>query len=153
MQRQSDPNDSRRYPDRPIVAVGVVIIRDSKCLLIKRGKAPRENEWSLPGGKQELGETMTACAIREAKEETGLDIAILGLIDTVDYIEKDQDGTPVMHYSLIDYAAKIIDGELAAGSDAKDAKFFDLTEIKALALWPETERVITATLDQFGGKS
>lgn len=153
MQDQPDLTDNRQYPTRPIVAVGVAVLQGDKCLLIKRGKSPRKGEWSLPGGKQELGETMKECAIREVSEETGLNIKLLGLIDTADYIERDPQDLVVTHYSLIDYAARVIDGELSPATDAVDAKFLDLAEIKSLALWPETQRIIAAALDRFGRKS
>ncbi len=46
-------SDDRHYPTRPVVGVGVVIWRDDKVLLVKRGNAPRQGEWGLPGGKQQ----------------------------------------------------------------------------------------------------
>ena len=65
----------REFPDRPIVGVGVVVWRGDRVLLIQRGKAPRQGQWSLPGGAQELGETVVEAAVREVLEETGLAIA------------------------------------------------------------------------------
>ena len=67
---------AREYPDYPRVAVGVVVLSPdhSKVLLIKRGKPPEQGRWSLPGGGQELGETLEECARREVLEETGVTI-------------------------------------------------------------------------------
>ena len=141
--------DSRQYPDRPIVGVGIVIIEGRKALLIRRGKPPLAGDWSLPGGKQELGETLQDCAIREAREETGLEVEILGLVDVVDYLETDGSGVTERHYSLIDYAARPVGGSLVAGSDADDARFFTREEIEVLPLWSETHRILKAALDRY----
>ena len=65
-------NDTRDYPDRPICGVGIVVIHQQKVLLIRRGKPPRQGEWSIPVGKQKLGETLQQAARREVQEETGL---------------------------------------------------------------------------------
>ena len=76
--------------EQPIIAVGIVTFKDDKILMIRRGKPPREGQWSIPGGKQKLGETWRAAAAREVKEETGIDIEVLGLIDVVDAIIYDE---------------------------------------------------------------
>lgn len=133
---------SRLYPSQPIVGVGIVICRESKVLLIRRGKPPREGQWSLPGGAQELGETVFEAAIREAKEETGLDIEVHGLVDVVDSIRKEKDGRVKQHYTLIDVYASAPTGEAVAGDDAQGVAWFDIDDIRSLKLWAETERVI-----------
>ena len=73
-------NDTRDYPDRPICGVGIVVFHLQKVLLIRRGKPPRQGEWSIPGGKQKLGETLQQAARREVEEETGLKLGQLMLI-------------------------------------------------------------------------
>ena len=133
---------SRFYPNQPIVGVGVVICRDTQILLIRRGKPPRQGQWSLPGGAQKLGETVFEAAHREAKEETGLTIEVLGLLDVVDSIRHDDDGKIKQHYTLVDVYAAAPDGEVIAGDDADDAAWFEIAEIKSLGLWSETERII-----------
>ena len=64
----------REYPDRPIVAVGVVVINHDKVLLIKRNKPPKSFMWSIPGGAQNIGEPLKGAARREVFEETGIKI-------------------------------------------------------------------------------
>jgi 8-oxo-dGTP diphosphatase len=133
---------SRFYPSQPIVGVGIVICRGTQVLLIRRGKAPRKGQWSLPGGAQELGETVFDAARREAKEETGLDIEVLGLLDVVDSIHKDDDGKVKQHYTLVDVFASAPSGVAIAGDDAQGVGWFDIEDIKPLELWSETERII-----------
>lgn len=82
---------SREYPDRPIAGVGVVVLRDDQVLMIRRGREPRLGQWSIPGGKQKLGETWLETAAREVREETGVEIDVIGIVDVVDAIVRDGD--------------------------------------------------------------
>ena len=133
---------SREYPDRPFVGVGVVIWRDDKLLLIQRGKAPRYGSWSLPGGRQKLGETVRETALREVAEETGLAIEIIHLIDVVDAVTHDDDGRVRYHYTLVDFGAEWRDGEAVAASDAAGVRWVDPNDLDEFALWDETVRII-----------
>ena len=133
---------SREYPDRPIVGVGVVVWRDDEVLLIERGKGPRTGSWSLPGGMQELGETVRETAHREIKEETGVEIDVTGLLDVIDLVRKDSDGRIRFHYTLVDFTAKWRSGEAVADSDAAGVRWVPLAELDQYELWDETRRVI-----------
>ena len=115
------PNEGaqRRYP---IPCVGVVCWRGDEVLLIKRGRAPRQGEWSIPGGKVELGESLEAAALRELLEETGVTAEMAGLVDVYEILE------PEYHYVLIDYAAHWVAGEPRAGDDADDACFVPIDD-------------------------
>ena len=97
---------TREYPDYPMVGVGVVVWKDETVLLIQRGKPPRAGAWSLPGGRQELGETTREAGVREVLEETGIKIEIKDLIDVVDTINRDDSGRVRMQYTLVDYWAE-----------------------------------------------
>ena len=81
---------SREYPARPIVGVGVVVWHGERVLLVRRGKPPRVGHWSLPGGAQQLGETVAQAARREVMEEAGLEVALGDIVATVDLIERDR---------------------------------------------------------------
>ena len=140
----------RRYPTRPIVGVGTVVMDSDMVLMIKRGKPPRQGSWSLPGGAQELGETIREAARREVREETGLEIGIFGLIDVVDSVRSDADDKIEYHYTLIDLAGYSVGGTLMAGGDAQDCRWFTRTEINAMDIWSETKRIISLAVDKFG---
>jgi ADP-ribose pyrophosphatase YjhB (NUDIX family) len=133
---------SREYPGRPIVGVGVVVWHDDRVLLVRRGKPPRAGHWSLPGGAQQLGETVAEAALREVKEEVGLEVTLGDIVATIDLIERDEDDRIRYHYTLIDFVAKAPGAALRPGSDAADARWFSAAEIEALGLWAETVRVI-----------
>jgi len=133
---------SRSYPDQPIVGVGVVVWRESQVLLIKRGKAPRVGQWSLPGGAQNLGETLAEAARREVREETGINIELGEIIATLDLIDRDDDGRVRYHYTLVDFTAESLSSDLCPGDDAADARWFDRSALSELGLWSETIRII-----------
>ena len=135
-------NDTRDYPDRPICGVGIIVFHQQKVLLIRRGKPPRQGEWSIPGGKQKLGETLRQAARREVKEETGLKLGPLMLVDVVDSIFKDLQKQIQYHYSLVEWTGEFVSGELNAADDASDAEWFELSEIKNLGLWEKTVEII-----------
>lgn len=124
---------------RPRVGAGIILIRDGSVLLVRRGKPPREGEWSLPGGAQEAGETLHEAALRELREETGLEAEIIGLVDAVDLMPGHDNES---HYTLIDFLARCTGGALEPGSDAADARWFPLGDLGSLNLWEETRRVI-----------
>ncbi len=138
---------SRSYPERPFVGVGIVILRGEEVLLIRRGKPPRVGHWSLPGGAQELGETVNEAAVREVMEETGVEIEIIGLVDVVDSIRRDGDGRIEFHYTLVDVAAEWRGGEARPGSDADGVRWVPIAEIDDLGLWSETVRIVKQALD------
>lgn len=133
---------SREYPDRPMVGVGAVVWRGPELLLIQRGKPPRAGSWSLPGGMQELGETVRETAAREVREETGVEISVTHLIDVVDTITRDDDGRVRMQYTLVDFAAEWREGEAVAGSDAAGVRWIHPNDLGPLKLWTETLRII-----------
>jgi ADP-ribose pyrophosphatase YjhB (NUDIX family) len=148
------PSDatSRLHPQRPIVGVGVVVWRGDSVLLVRRGKEPNKGQWSIPGGAQQLGETVFAAAAREVQEETGLEVEVRALVDVVDGIMQEA-GRVVYHYTLVDVVAESLEGEPVAADDAAAVGWFTLEELPALQLWSETERIIresVARLEQQG---
>jgi 8-oxo-dGTP diphosphatase len=129
------------------LGVGAVIWNATReVVLIRRGKAPRENQWSIPGGHIEWGESVRDALVREVHEETGLSVEIAGLIDVVDLLTRDDAGNVTRHYVLIDFAARLTGGDLCAGSDAAEARWVPYAQLANYALWSETRRIIDASL-------
>lgn len=139
-----DKDNSREYPERPIVGVGGVVFRGHRVLLVRRAKPPRQGAWSLPGGAQEAGEAAAATFSRELKEETGLEVAPAGFIETVDFIERDEVGAVRHHYTLLDYWAESEAGEAQPGSDVAELVWAPLAGLEPYDLWEKTLEVIRA---------
>ena len=132
----------REYPSRPLVGIGIIVLRPDAVLLVRRGRAPALGAWSLPGGAQELGETAEEAARRELLEETGLKVGPLTLVANVDSIHRDASERVQWHYTILDFAAAWVSGEPKAGADATCAVFAPLAELQDYSLWTEAHRVI-----------
>jgi len=132
----------REYPARPIVGIGIVVIKGNAVLLVRRGKPPNIGAWTLPGGAQELGETTEDAARRELLEETGIEVGKLHFAATVDNIRHDETGRVRFHYTIIDFAAEWVAGEPVADTDVTEAVWAPLDALDDFALWSEAHRVI-----------
>lgn len=132
----------REYPARPLVGIGIVVLKPGAVLLVRRGRAPSLGEWAIPGGAQELGETAEAAARRELLEETGLTVGPLHLAAHVDSIHRDPEGRIRFHYTILDFAARWQGGDPAATGDVTDATWAPLDGLEQYALWSEAHRVI-----------
>lgn len=144
-------------PDlRPVPAVGVVCLRGEEVLLVRRGQAPKQGEWSIPGGRIEPGEAARTAALRELAEETGVQAKLVGLVDVVDAVFHNRAGDLLTrHYVLIDFVAVWTSGEPVAGDDAAEARFVPLAALGEYELWSETRRIIDAgiVIARHGGEA
>ena len=114
----------------PALTVDTIIVDNNRAVLIKRLNNPFKDHWAIPGGFVEYGEKVEDAAVREAKEETGLDIELTRLIG----VYSDPDRDPRGHTVTVAYLAKPTGGSLKSDSDAKDAKFIALDKIKSIEL-------------------
>ena len=114
----------------PALTVDTIILEDNKIILIKRLNNPFKDHWAIPGGCVEYGEKVEDAAVREAKEETGLDIELTKLVG----VYSDPNRDPRGHTVTVVFLSKIIGGTLKSDSDAKDAKFIDIKELKNMEL-------------------
>lgn len=133
---------SGAYPNRPLVAVGAVVFKEDKVLLILRAKPPAENHWTIPGGSVELGETLQEAAEREIWEETGLTIQAGAPVYTFDVIERDSKGAILFHYVIVDLAADYVSGELRPGDDAIDVCWASFRDVKSLKVSTATRKLL-----------
>ena len=152
---------NREYPERPLVGVGGVVIENGRVLLVRRGTEPLLGEWSIPGGLLECGETLAAGVERELREETGLTVRVVELIEALDRIFFDETAPPVAagaaaatpetitalrppryHYVILDYLCEWVAGDPRAGGDATEIALVREGELHRYALPPQTLRVL-----------
>ena len=136
------PSADRTYPDRPWVGVGVVVFRGNDILLVRRAKPPNQGQWSLPGGGQDIGETVFEAARREVVEEAGIQVRPVEVLTTVDSVHRDDDGRVKFHYTLVEVLAFWEDGDIRAGDDAEAVRWADAQAATELVTWSETRRII-----------
>ena len=134
--------DDRRYPRHPLVGVGAIILERDRVLMAQRGKQPQKGRWSLPGGLLELGETLADGVRREVREETGLEIRPLGVLEVFERIMRDSAGAPEYHYVLIDYICRATGGTLRAGDDVCAVEWVRRRDLARLAITEGTPAVI-----------
>lgn len=123
---------TREYPERPIVGVGAVIFDHGRVLLVQRGNAPMQGEWSLPGGALEVGETLEEGVRREVLEETGLVIEPVSIVDVFDRIARDAAGRVQFHYVLVDFLCRVTGGSPACATDAADLRWATLDALDSI---------------------
>lgn len=126
----------RLYPARPLLAASVAVLRGGRILLAARGKPPSEDLYSLPGGLVEVGETLGEAALRELREEVGVDARLIGLIAPVEFIERDADGHIKHHVVIAAHAARWVSGEPQTGPEAKDIRWVTERDIADLPMTP-----------------
>jgi ADP-ribose pyrophosphatase YjhB (NUDIX family) len=113
----------RKYPSRPILGVGAIILSRGCALLVQRGRAPLKGFWSLPGGALELGEHLADGVRREVLEETGLTVKPIEVFEVFERISPGERDRPEYHYVVVDYLCRVAGGVLRAGGDAAGAEW------------------------------
>ena len=126
----------------PQLAVGAVVFKDNRILLVQRGKPPDENLWAIPGGSVLLGETLKQAAEREIFEETGIRIKAGEPMFTFDIINQDETGRITCHYVVADLEAAYLSGDIRAGDDAKQAGWISESRLKTLDVVPMTRHLL-----------
>ena len=133
------------YPVQPQVAVGAVVFKNDRVLLVRRGKAPSSGLWAIPGGRVELAETLQEAAEREIREETGITVKAREPVFTFDVVDRDDTGGIRFHYVIVDLAADYVAGELRPGDDALDARWVSAREIRDLDVSEKTRELLMQT--------
>jgi mutator protein MutT len=149
----AEPPETRRdYPDRPILGVGAVIVESNKVVLIRRGREPLLGHWSIPGGVVEAGETLRQAVVREAREETGLEIEAGELLEVFESIVPAGEAGPgkksQYHYVVIDFLCRRKSGEVRAGGDALEARWVKQGQLAALKVADASCKVIQKAFEK-----
>jgi len=128
--------------------VGALIIDGDRILLVERGREPLKGWWSLPGGVVETGERLEDAARREVREETGLEVEIVCLLEVFERIMRDATGRAEYHYVLMDYLCRPAGGELCAADDASGVRWVTEPELQGLKITEGTPAVIAKAFER-----
>ena len=128
--------ETRLFPLRPFVGASIAVIRDNRVLLAARANAPMRGVWTLPGGLVEAGEAIADAALRELKEEVGLDAEMVGVLPPTEIIQREADGCVRHHYVVHPHAALWCGGEPAAGPEALAVRWATRAELAKLETTP-----------------
>ena len=135
-----------------MVGVGAVIIENGRVVLVKRAQPPIQGQWTIPGGVLEVGERVREAAERETREETGLIVEPRNLLGVYERVALDDEGRVQYHYVLIDFLCSPVGGELRAGSDAADVRWFTREELPPLKLAVDTQDVIRKGFEKLANR-
>ncbi len=136
------------YPNVPIVAVGGVLVQNDRILLVKRGQAPSQGLWTIPGGRVELGEGLRQAIVREMGEETGLQVRVGDLVTHYEFIEPDAQERIRFHYVIMDYQVFIVSGKLCSGGDALEAAWFGAQDLDPAVVTRSTVELAMSLLGE-----
>lgn len=135
------------------MGVGALIVNNDMIVLVRRRKEPAQGQWSIPGGLVEVGETLEEAVVREAFEETGLEVEPKLLVKVLERIFPDDQGRIRYHYVLADYLCTVVGGTLEAGSDVTDAVWANRSELDWYALPAVTMQVVLDALDRYSRRN
>jgi ADP-ribose pyrophosphatase YjhB (NUDIX family) len=147
----TDSTDNRRYPARPLLGVGAVVLKDGHVLLIERGQEPLKGWWTLPGGLVEVGERLECAIRREVLEETGLEVRPVDTAAIFERIMPDVEGNTEYHYVIVDYLCELAGGTLQPASDVSDAQWVPLDRLEHVHMAPGTPPVIERAVRMMHG--
>ena len=142
--------DDRRYPPRPILGVGALILEGDNILLVQRGKQPLQGHWSLPGGAVETGELLKHAIAREVLEETGLTVEVGDMVEVFERLMPDAGGAVEYHYVLLDYLCRVVSGTPQPGDDSCAVAWVRRQDLHTLPITPGTLEVIERVFERYG---
>ena len=138
----AETEGGRLYPSRPLLAASVAVFREGRVLLAARGRPPMEGVFTLPGGLVESGESLGEAALRELREEVGVEAGLIGPVAPVEVIERDDGGRVRHHIVIVAHAARWVSGEPQTGPEAREIRWVRQSEIADLTTTPGLENVL-----------
>jgi ADP-ribose pyrophosphatase YjhB (NUDIX family) len=149
MSRRDFHNDPAAPPANSLVpAASVVVVDDQNHILLHRRSD--NGQWALPGGVMEIGESIADCARREVREETGLEVELLGIVGIYSdpgHVFAYDDGEVRQEFSIC-FSARPTGGSLAVSHESHDVRFFDSSDIPELPMVDSIRLRITDYLRQ-----
>jgi ADP-ribose pyrophosphatase YjhB (NUDIX family) len=143
--------DARSYPSRPVLAVSAAIVHDGRVLVVRRARKPAFGLYTLPGGAVEVGETLREAIVREAREETALEIAPVALAGYREAIGKDAAGRIERHFVILSFAARWLGGDLRLNEELDDARWLAPPELAGLKTTEGLEDIVQAAVACLAG--
>ena len=134
----------REYPQRSIVGVGAIVIKDGRVLLVQRAAPPSQGLWAIPGGSLEAGETLQQGAEREIREETGITIRAGEPVYAFDFLQYDDEKRLQYHFVIVDVEGEYLEGEVKAADDALAARWISPAELAGLPVSANTLKILRA---------
>lgn len=128
--------EGRRYPARPFLAASVAVLRGEEVLLAARGRPPLDRVFSLPGGVVETGESLAEAALRELREETGVEADLIGFLGPIEYLDRDEEGRVRHHFVICAHAARWRSGEGVVGEEAAEIRWLPEEAIGSVPTTP-----------------
>lgn len=141
-------SDPRHYPDRPVLAVSAVIIRNDEFLLVRRARPPMQGLFTLPGGVVEAGESLTEAIQREVREETGLSIEPITLAGTREVISRDDGNRVQRHFVILAFAARWTGGEPQLNEELSEARWIKPAGLEGLATTEGLAEIVAAAFEK-----
>lgn len=140
--RPENGGAARLYPSRPCLGVSIAVFRDGRVLLATRMAPPYAGAYSLPGGLVEAGESLEEAALRELREEVGVEARILGFNRHVELIERDKAGEIRQHYVIASFVGEWVAGEGTSGPEAGEIVWANLSGLDSLECTPHVRAVV-----------
>jgi ADP-ribose pyrophosphatase YjhB (NUDIX family) len=137
----------RRYPDRPIVAVGAIVVENGRVLMARRGKEPSYGLWSVPGGAVHLGEDLKTAARREIREELGVEVELTDVIELLERVTRDAEGRVQYHYVIVDYLARLASGEPRPSPEALEVRWIAPEEFPQFEMTRGTAEILLRIME------
>jgi 8-oxo-dGTP diphosphatase len=144
--QEFDVNQDRAYPSRPFLAASIAVLRAGKVLVATRTHPPMNALFTLPGGLVEPGESLAQAAVRELREEVGVEARVIGFVGPVEVIHRDEDGRVRAHFVICAHAAEWISGEGEPGPEAGDVRWVGLDDLADLPTTPGLRDIVARAL-------